>query len=139
MRRVRLDDWNLMPGPIHEPPRSSVELYESEEYPPRLVAEAILAFPGMRLVRPAEPTWYEWRAAWRDGDDQFEIDMSLYDVDPPLWGGTGVVGYCSVEAFVRFCRHVRERLPGVWLHNSACEVHSPESFAAQVVSADDCG
>jgi hypothetical protein len=132
MARIELGDWCLIPGPLENPPRSSVALNDVAEYPPYVVAEAFLDFPGMRVVHAADPTWWNWRARWQSDHGFFEVDMSLFETEPPSWGGSLAVGHCELDEFLEFCQHVRHRLPAVWLHNSACEIHSLESFAVQV-------
>jgi hypothetical protein len=134
MARIELGDWSLIPGPLENPPPSSVSLDDFAEYPPQVVAETFIAFPGMRLVHDAEPTWWDWKARWQSGDSFFEIDMSLYETEPLSWGGSLVVGHCELDEFLKFRHHVREYLPAVWLHNSACEIHSPESFAVKILA-----
>ena len=132
MARISLGDWCLIPGPLENPPPSSVALDQGVDYPPEVVAETFLAFPGMRLVHDAEPTWWDWKARWQSGGSLIEVDMSLFETDAPTWGGSLARGDCELEDFLAFVHHVRQRLPGDWLHNSECEIHSPESFAARV-------
>jgi hypothetical protein len=132
MPQIRLNGWSLIPGPLLNPPQSSVALDEIVEYSPEAVASTFLSYPGTRLVHAAQPTWWDWKARWESGVSHWEFGMSLFETEPPSWGGSLVMGDCELEEFLQFCRHVRGPLPAVWLHNSACEIHSPESFARQV-------
>ena len=135
MTRISLGDWCLIPGPAENPPSSSVALDHCVDYAPDIVASTFLAFPGMRLVHDANPSWWDWKACWQAGGELIEVDMSLFETDPPTWGGSLIRGYCQLDEFLAFVHHVRHRLPGVWLHNSECEIHSPESFAAKIAAS----
>lgn len=135
MNLISLSDWSLIPGPISDPPLSSVALNESEEYLPEVVAEAILDVPGMRLKHPPEPTWWEWLARWDEGHRWIEVGFTLYEIEPPAWAGSSLDGSCELADFLGFWTEVRRRVPACWMHNSACEIHSPESFA-QLVRAE---
>jgi len=52
-------DWAFIPGPreILDPPASSVGLQEVAMYPPDVIAQAFLAYPGFSLVHDANPSW----------------------------------------------------------------------------------
>lgn len=130
MGLIDLGNWSLIPGPLAEPPESSVDLDDITEYPPDVVAEAILAFPGMRLQHPAEPTWWEWAARWDHNERWISVvGLTLFDIEPPAWGGSGLDGRCELADILGFWATVRSRVPACWMHNSLCEIHSPESFA----------
>jgi hypothetical protein len=129
MSLISLTDWSLTPGPLSDPPPSSVALRDIEQYPPEVVAEAILAFDGMRLKRPAEPTWWDWLARWDQGERWIEVGFTLFDIEPPAWGGSGLEGQCELADMLGLLAVVRQRVPACWMHNTLCEIHSPESFA----------
>ena len=48
--------------------------------------------------------------------------------------GSGWVleGLCEVEDVLALWSVVRQAVPGAWMHNTLCEIHSPESFATAV-------
>ncbi len=84
---MEFDGWSFIPGPLSDPPESSLELRELIHYPPESIESAILAYPGMRLVHQATPTWWEWRASWEYGDGR--IDLNLTPLKSSLRLGVG--------------------------------------------------
>jgi hypothetical protein len=122
--------WAFIPGPsaIHDPPESSVDLQEVATYPPDTVAEAFLGFPGFRLLHDADPSWRQWRAGWERGRSFLVVEMTLFETTPIAWGGSGVSGYCALEELLALWQALREQFSAMWLHNSQCEIHTPESF-----------
>lgn len=128
MGRISLANWALIPGPLSDPPASSVGLDDIEQYRPEVVAEAILAFPGMRLQHPAEPTWWDLLARWDESDRWIEVGFTLFDIEPPAWGGSVLDGRCELADILGFWAMVRGRVPACWMHNTHCEMHTPESF-----------
>lgn len=121
-------DWAFIPGPETDPPGNSLELHEIVEYAPERIAEVFLSYPGMRLVHPPEPTWWEWKARWEEQDRFIELEMSLFETEPVTWGGSGIRAHCTVQDVLKLWQAVKERCPAVWLHNSECAIHTPESF-----------
>src|SRR5947209_11265269 len=117
MALINLKDWSLVPGPLADPPPSSVHLQDIAAYPPRLVAEAFLAFPGMRVRHPAEPTWWNWIARWEQCERWIEVGFTLFEVEPPAWGGSDLRGHCTVSDILGLWRAVRSRVPACWMHN----------------------
>jgi hypothetical protein len=134
MSLLDLKDWSLVPGPHVHAPSSSVDLHEVTLYAPELVAEAILAFPGMKLLRRADPTWWEWSARWEQSGRWIEVGITLFDTEPPAWGGSGLAGICELADVLDLWMAVRSRAPASWMHNTNCEIHSPESFKQAAVS-----
>lgn len=129
MRMIQLIGWDLTPGPLKDPPPSSVSLQHMEDYPPEIVADAILNFPGIRLLHPAEPSWWEWVARWERESRWIEVGFTLFETDPPYWGGSGLRGRCELPDILGLWFTIRNTVPGCWMHNIDCEIHSPESFA----------
>jgi len=127
---LTLEGWSLIPGPprIVDPPGSSIDLQDVASYDPREVAGSLLAYPGCRLVHPASPTWWEWRAEWAGGDRFIALGMSLFETEPPTWGGSGIEAVCRLEDIMGLWLSLRSRFPAAWLHNESCEIHTPESF-----------
>ena len=105
MALINLKDWSLVPGPLADPPPSSVHLQDIAAYPPRLVAEAFLAFPGMRVRHPAEPTWWNWIARWEQCERWIEVGFTLFEVE--------CLGAC-------------DRAPVVMVNDAWQEVQRPE-------------
>lgn len=132
MRLIHLNDWDLSPGPLTNPPKYSFDLNHSVDYPPEVVADATLNFPGMRLVHEAEPTWWEWVARWERDQRWIEVGFSLSEPpepDEPCWQGSGLRGACELPDILGLWFTIRSTVPACWMHNSNCEIHSPESFA----------
>src|SRR5215208_6439805 len=123
MGLIDLSHWSLIPGPLANPPADSLALTDIVEYDPAVVAETILEFPGMRLQHPAEPTWWEWVARWEEGERWVELDLTLFDIEPPAWGGSGLHGHCEVTDILGIWMAVRRRVPACWMHNDNCEIH----------------
>jgi len=125
------DVWAFIPGPreIPDPPASSVTLQDVATYPPKAIARALLAYPGFGLVHAAEPSWWQWRARWERGRSFLLVGMTLFETDPVAWGGSPVSGACEINDLLSLWHALRGQFPAVWLHNNACEVHTPESFA----------
>jgi hypothetical protein len=128
MHMVSLGEWYFIPGPTSDPPGSSLDLRDLIEYPPQVVADAVLAFPGMTVPNPRSPDWWQWWAEWRFGEKHIGVGMTLFDTDPVTWGGSPLQGVCEVSDVLRLWQTIRDRCPGVWMHNSNCEIHTPESF-----------
>lgn len=130
MSLVALEHWAFIPGPrsIPTPPISSVSLQEIATYEPRAIAEFFLSYPGFRLLHPAEPSWWQWRAAWESTTDFISVNITLFDDPEQSWGGSYLEALCQLDDVLELWRKMRERFPAVWLHNAACEIHTPESF-----------
>lgn len=128
MHIVDLNEWSLIPGPLVNPPSSSLRLQDLIEYSPGSLAEAILEFPGMVLQHPAEPSWWSWSAGWEESDRLIGLGMSLFETDPESWGGCPLHGICDLSDILSLWKFIRRRCPAVWMHNSNCEIHTPESF-----------
>lgn len=112
-------------------PISSVALDDPVEYTPEEIVEAFLAVQGCQVTHPATPTWWQWRARWTSEGDTLDLDMTLFDVEPLLWGGSGIEHSCSPTALLSFWESVRVRCPAVYLHDSACTIYPPNYFAKQ--------
>ena len=134
MSTIDLSKWSLIPGLTSDPPSSSLNLNGLIEYSPVVVAEAISAFPGMVVQKKAEPSWWHWRATWQAADRHIGVGMSLFETDPVSWGGSPLQGICDVSDILGLWDFVRRRCPGVWMHNSDCEIHTPETFKRLFVS-----
>ena len=129
MTSVNLQSWSLIPGPASNPPASSLALDDVIHHSPQTVADAILAFPGMVLVHSPDSTWWEWAARWEDGTRWIEVTMTLFDSDPPAWGGSDSRGECDLQDILHLWGHLTSAVPSCWMHNADCDIHTPESFA----------
>ncbi len=130
MGSLRLQGWSLIPGPhqIAHPPSNSIDLHDIASYDPGEIADCLLGYPGCRLLHPAEPTWWEWRAEWRVADRFIDLAMTLFDERGSSWGGSPIDVHCDAEDLMALWASLRERFPAVWLHNEDCEIHTPHSF-----------
>jgi len=136
MIQLAENEWAFIPGPseIPDAPASSLDLQEIATYPPEAIARAFLAYPGFSLTQDADPSWWQWRAGWERGQSFLLVDMMLFETDPIAWGGSGVSGYCELDDLLSLWRALRERFPADWLHNSDCEIHTPDSFVQVIAS-----
>jgi hypothetical protein len=121
--------WSLIPGPkVLVRPLHSQDVQDLELYAASGIAETLLSYPGMRLLSPAEPSWWKWRARWESGHDFIELGMTLFDDEALTWGGSPLSAECTSETLEALWLHVQSRYPGVWLHDPQCTVHTRESF-----------
>ena len=122
-------DLCFVSGPLElTEPAYSFDIIDAVEYPPGDIAIAFLEVPGCRLVHPGEPSWYDWKARWESGGRFIEVDMSLYDVEPVMWGGSGINMNCTPVDLLMFWESVRSRCQAVWLCDTECRLYSPERF-----------
>jgi hypothetical protein len=131
-------DWAFIPGPreIPDPPASSVTLQDVAVFPPDAVAQAFLAYPGFSLVDKPDRSWWQWQARWERGQSFLLVGMTLFETDPIAWGGSPVSGTCELDDLLALWRALRGRFPAVWLHNSSCEIHTPDSFSERMRSRE---
>ena len=119
-----------MPGPPQlVEPAVSFDTHEVLQYPPDVVADAILAVPNTRLIRTNDPTWYDWLALHTASDGTIKIDFTLFDIEPVSWGGSGLVFDCGPQSLLDFWLAIRTACPAAWLHDTSCKLYSPESFS----------
>jgi hypothetical protein len=123
-------DWAFIPGPreIPDPPASSVALQDVAAYPPDAIAQTFLAYPGFSLAHEADPSWRQWQAEWERGQSFLLVGMTLFETDPVAWGGSHVSGCCELDDLLALWYTIRAQFPAVWMYNSACEIHTPDSL-----------
>jgi hypothetical protein len=121
-------EYSFIPGPAKDPPADSLGLHEITLYSPEVVADAFLSCRGMRMIRAADPSWWDWAARWECEDRFIEVGMALFDTEPVAWGGSGIVSRCGADELLTLWEGVRRRCPAVWLHSSACEILTPQTF-----------
>jgi hypothetical protein len=145
-QRFARNGWYLFPGPLAPTaePIHTVGLHGVTEYDYSVVADAILAVPGTRLVRPPEPQWADWVARWESAGRYIEVDMfpdsEHWFSDAAgryVWSGGWLRCDCTVGDLAGFLRAVRARCPGVWLcdggdhtERGGSRMHTPETFLA---------
>ena len=128
---MEFDGWSFIPGRLSDPPESSLDLQELIEYPPESIAAAILAYPGMQLVHPGTPSWWDWRANWENGGRRIELNITLFETEPPAWGGSDLTVFCGAQEILDLWMHLRTSHPAIWLHHD-CNIYTPESFRALI-------
>ena len=122
-------DLSIVPGPqALVEPAVSFDTHEVVEYAPELVAQAVLSIPNARLLSTSDATWWDWKARCDTPDGWIEIDMTLFDVEPPSWGGSGLTVECGPASLLDFWCRLRVTCPAAWLHDADCNLYSPESF-----------
>jgi hypothetical protein len=138
MIQLAESDWAFIPSPgeILDPPASSVALQDVAAYPPDAIAQSFLAYPGFSLVHEADPSWWQWQAGWERGQSFLLVGMTLFETDPVAWGGSPVSGTCELDDLLSLWCALRGRFPAMWLHNSNCEIHTPNSFSALMRSRE---
>ena len=96
VRLITLKGWAFIPGPlvISAAPEDSTNLQEVAEYSPGEIAKTFLAFPGLRLMHPPEPTWWQWKAQWQQDQRSIAVSMALFETEPESWGGSVLDGRC---------------------------------------------
>lgn len=123
-------DLQLVPGPLTlVEPAISFDTHEIVQYSPDRVAQTILSFPGVHLLKPASPSWWDWKARCEADEGYIEVCMTLFDTEPAVWGGSDLKINCSPKFLFDFWTHVRSVCPAGWLHDTECRLYSPESFS----------
>jgi hypothetical protein len=129
-------DWSIVPGPASiQPPFDSTGLTEIEEYPPETASSAVLAVPSTELIFWEQPDWWSWAARWASGSSYIDLEMTLFDVAPFAWGGFHLSGSATQVQLLELYRQIHAVLPASWLHDSACALHTAESFVNVVRAA----
>ena len=134
--KFRVQDWSIVPGPRKiRPPFDSTDLREITDTAPEQAASAALSLRDVTLERAGEPEWWNWCSFWRFRDSEIALSMTLFETDPPTWGGFSLSGSATAGDLLQLYREVHDLLPNAWLHNDLCELHTAESFALQHVHA----
>jgi hypothetical protein len=127
--------WALIPGPTDlAQPMSSLDLQDVTLFSPAEIVESFLCFPGIRLLHAAAPSWWQWSARWKAGDDFIEIGMTLFEDEAQSWGGSPITANCSLDAIESLWSHLQARHRGIWLHDPDCVIHTPDSFRRTTVA-----
>lgn len=121
-------DWALVPGPAEVPDiLDSQDQYDIALYAPGEIAERILSVDGTRLL-DAGTDWWGWRASYETDSEIFELTMTLFEIEPIAWGGSGIVGCSDPAALLWFWEQLRKTHPRIWLHNAECAIFNPNAF-----------
>jgi len=122
-------DLSIVPGPLTLNDRAvSFDDHDVVEYPPEHFAEAVLAVPNSRCLSLPNASWWEWKAQHDAPDGYIKMDMTLFETDPPSWGGSLLDVRCSAASLLAFWLVVRQSCPATWLHDTTCKLYSPETF-----------
>ena len=129
--KFRIEDWSIVPGPRRiRPPFDSTDLRDIVDIAPQEAAAAALSLRNVTLERSGEPDWWNWCSFWKSSESRITIRMTLFETEPPKWGGFSLTGYGTPGAILRLYRDLHELLPTAWLHNASCELHTAESFVS---------
>jgi hypothetical protein len=136
--RVALS-WAFIPGPKQmDAPMNSTSLQDITEHPAADIAATLLAYPGTELVHRAEPSWWNWKARWHDGDRVINLNSSLFE-DETTWGGLDIEADCLVGDILSLWSFLLSKHPGIWLHAPDCTMHTQRSFLAEITAKSDQG
>ena len=113
---------------------NSVDLQKIEFCPAEAIAKSFLSFPGVRLLHPAKPSWWEWRARWESRTDFIEIDMTLFDDEGQSWGGSAITADCSFDQIDALWSHLQSDNRAIWLHDPECIIHTHASLRTALLS-----
>ncbi len=131
MKRFAELEWSIVPGPKMLPaavfPSDQVRR-EVAKYAPAQVAHVLAGLSGMVLETDGDGDWWSWRARYEGQRDLFEVNMTLYETDPPLWGGSELVGIIDAQEALDFWKKVAGQLPGTYLHGSDAQLYSMDGF-----------
>jgi hypothetical protein len=135
-RQFDIESWSVVPGPLSiHPPFDSTESFAIEAYLPSAVAKLALALPSVELLHSDQPDWWHWVARWSVGSAHIDLAMTLLETTPETWGGFGLSGSASSAELLTLYRQIHRVIPGAWLHNSKCALHTAESFSATMAAA----
>lgn len=133
---VVLSGWAFSPGPEQmDEPTNSQFADEISEHSAKSIAASLLAFPGTELLYPVDPSWYQWKARWQDGDRFIGLDMTLFD-DEETWGGSEIEADCLAGDIVECWSFLQARHSGIWLHAPDCTMHTQQSFLKGLLAAE---
>jgi hypothetical protein len=126
--------WSLIPGPeAFEEPLYSTLHHAIADYSPGAVAEALLRLPGVSLVHPAVPSWWQWRACWLGEGECLEFAMTLFEMgEEDLFGGFELEGACAPRSLLQLWRALRRDFPALWAHDPGCRIWQPDSLMASM-------
>ena len=134
-------DLSFVYGPreLKEPAFSFAYDEEAILHSPDAFADAVLAVPHVSLIRDKAHSWNDWLARWQVDDRSIDIDLLATDVDPAcghsvVWGGSSLTPRCTPIDLLALWLPIRDRLDGVWLHDTSCRMYSPKTFREEYVT-----
>lgn len=113
-------------------PTDSQIVCDISQHSAQSVAASLLAFPNTVMVHPADPSWYQWKAHWQNGNRFIDLNLTLFD-DEETWGGSEVEADCLAGDVIKLWTLLQARHSGVWLHAPDCTMHTQESFLTEFV------
>jgi len=136
MRHFADLEWSIVPGPRTLPaavfPSDQVQ-GEVVAYPPDQVARVLAGLSGLSVENDGEGDWWAWRATYEGQQDLFEVNMTLYETEPPFWGGSELGGITDAREALDFWKKVAAQLPGTYLHGSDARLYSMNGFRAAFI------
>ena len=92
------------------------------------------SLPGLTVDSSGDGDWWEWKATYESDDELFELNMTLFDTEPPLWGGCELLGVTDAKEAQGFWLRILAFLPGTYLHSSEAMLYSVEGFTEAFVT-----
>ena len=139
IRMLNLSELAFVAGPedLPAPAFSFADDWKTPIFTPDEFAAAVLSIDGARLIRDCDPDWDTWRVRWQCGDRFIEFEILACDLDPTnddrpgltdYWGGSPFTAHCDREDLLTVWIKIRQRLPGVCVHDTDCRMYSPDTF-----------
>ena len=125
-------EWAIVPGPAVLPEPifpSDARCGQIVEYSPEQVADAFAGIAAVTVEPCPDSDWWSWQATYRGTRDLIELEMTLYDTEPPLWGGTVLSGGTDACDLLALWRKVLRRLPSTYLHSTEARLYSVAAFS----------
>lgn len=125
-------DWSIVPGPIVLPSTiAPSDLLQSDmmSYSPSEVVAFLEGLSGLSIDCFGDGDWCEWKATYEGVHDLFELNMTLFDTEAPVWGGCDLIGATDATEVLDFWHKIAAGLPGIYLHSSEAELYSMDAFA----------
>lgn len=122
--------WSFAAGPEYMTEiTASVDCRDVREHSLDAIAQTLLCFPRVELTHAAEPSWQEWRARWKEGENLLEFRLQPFFED--IWLSTPLQGCCTLGHALALWTHLLSRHRGIWLCERGLEdvyLHTPVSF-----------
>jgi hypothetical protein len=72
-------------------------------------------------------------ARYESANDVFELNMTLFETQPVLWGGTDLIGASHAAETLGLFLRFQSVLPGTYLHSSEALLYTEEGFRKKFV------
>src|SRR5690242_15472743 len=127
---------DLIPGPPHrQEVLDSQSIHDIAQYPIDTVAACFDRYPGMRRIGRGHDPWH-WKWKWQEGDRTIDLNFTLFEAEPPTWGGSKLEPSCTINDLLTLWRHVLQQFPAVWVHDEDCKMYTPQTFLTWVAAWD---